>query len=102
MQLDAPRLLTAELLQWNHGVVELLVVVHDDLLVVAFTDNETRVTPTEVVHAPERVDRQEERVDRVRQDVNDHPSDKHEFSLQDKDDSLETIYNANHDQGDDR
>ena len=56
---------TTELLQRDHTLVVLLVVVHDDLLVVAFTNNETRVTPTEVIHAPERVDRKEETVDRI-------------------------------------
>ena len=80
--------LTAELLERNHGVVELLVIVHDDLLIIAFANNKTGVTPTEVVHAPESVDREEETVDRVREDVYHHPTDEHKFSLEDEDDGL--------------
>lgn len=57
--------LTAEFLQRNHRVVELLVVVHDDLLVVTFADNQTSVTPAEVIHAPEGVNWQEETVHRI-------------------------------------
>lgn len=56
---------TAELFQRDHTVIELLVLSHDDLLVVTFTDDQTRVTPTEVVHTPEGVYGQEETVNRV-------------------------------------
>ena len=56
---------TAELLQGYHGVIELLVVIHNDFLVVAFTDDETSVTPTEVVHAPERVHGKKQTVHRI-------------------------------------
>ena len=98
---------TAEFLERNHGIVILLVVVHDDLLVVAFTNDQTSVTPTEVIHAPEGIDGEEETVHRVsgsraklderfsegvkmnvRNDIDNHPADKHELSLEDEDDGL--------------
>ena len=50
-----PRL-TAELLERNHRFIELLIIVHDDFLVASLADDETSVTPTEVVHIPEGVD----------------------------------------------
>jgi hypothetical protein len=36
-----------------------------NLLVLSFSDHNTRITPAKVVHAPERVQREEEAVDRV-------------------------------------
>lgn len=56
---------TTEFFERNHGLVELLILVRDDLLVLAFTNNNASVTPTELVHAPERIDRKEETVNRV-------------------------------------
>ena len=59
------------------------------LLLLAFTNHNTSVTPTELVHAPERIDREEERVDGVREDVDHHPTDKHKLALDDEDDRLQ-------------
>ena len=56
---------TAELLQRDHGLVVLLLIVHDDLLVAAFTDDQASVTPAEVIHTPEGIDREEETVHRI-------------------------------------
>ena len=58
-------LLTAELLERDHRFVELFILSHHDLLVVTFADNQTRVTPAEVIHTPEGVDREEETVHRI-------------------------------------
>ena len=57
--------LTAELLEWNHAVIKLLILSHDDLLVVTLADDYTCVTPAEIVHAPEGINGKEETVDRV-------------------------------------
>ena len=84
------KILTAELLERYHGLVELLILVGDDLLLLPFSNNNTSVTPTELVHAPEGIDGQEETVDRVEQDIHYHPSDKHKLALDDEDESLET------------
>ncbi len=58
-------LLTAELFQGYHRLVEFLILVDDDLLVFAFTNDETSVTPTEFVHTPEGIHRQEETINRI-------------------------------------
>jgi hypothetical protein len=117
-----PRLITktrtAEFLERNHRLVILVVVIDDNFLVAAFADNQTRVTPTEVVHAPERVDREEETVDRitarneqvrrevkggnVRKKVDNHPTYKHELALDDKHERLQTVDRRNHDNGNKR
>jgi hypothetical protein len=57
--------LTAELLERYHGLVELLILVGDNFLLLPFSNDDTRVTPTKLVHAPEGVDGEEETVDRV-------------------------------------
>ena len=44
---------TAELLQWDHGFVKPLVIIHHNLLIAALAYHQTGVTPTEFVHAPE-------------------------------------------------
>ena len=56
---------TTEFLERNHRLVILLLIVHDDLLVITFTDNKTSVTPAEIIHAPEGINREEETVHRV-------------------------------------
>ena len=56
---------TAKLLERNHALVELLILSQNDLLVVTFSDDETCVTPTEVIHAPEGIHWKEETVHRV-------------------------------------
>lgn len=56
---------TAEFLEGNHRFVPLFIIIHDDLLIAALTDDETCVTPAEVVHTPEGIDRKEETVHRI-------------------------------------
>lgn len=53
---------TAKFLERDHRFVPLLIIIHDDLLIATLTDNEARVTPTEVVHTPEGIDRKEETI----------------------------------------
>ena len=38
----------------------------------------------------------------IRDDVDNHPTDKHELSLQDKDDGLQTVNGCQHDNGQNR
>jgi hypothetical protein len=59
------RKFTAELLERNHRFIKLRVIIHYHLLAIPFTNNQTGITPTEVVHAPKRVDWQEEAVHRI-------------------------------------
>lgn len=56
------RQLTFETLVGNHRIIERLVILIHHSLLVAFTNDFTRVTPREVVHRPERVEREEDRV----------------------------------------
>lgn len=42
--------------------MEAFLLVHEDLLIATFTNDNTSITPGEVIHAPKRVDRQEEAV----------------------------------------
>ena len=56
---------TAELLEGYHRIVKFLIVIHDDLLVLALTDNQTSGTPTEFVHAPEGRNQKEETVHQI-------------------------------------
>jgi len=62
--------LTAKFLEWNHRVIVLLIFIHENLLVITFADDQTCVSPTEIIHAPERIDRQEETVNRVSKQQN--------------------------------
>jgi hypothetical protein len=59
-----PRLITETrtvgFLERNHRLV---VVINNNFLVAAFANNQTHVTPAEVVHTPDQVDREEETVD---------------------------------------
>ena len=98
--------LTAEFLERNHRVIVLLIFIHKDLLAVTLTDDQTSVSPSELVHTPEGVDRQEKAVDWVsarrmrrpkashrlrwyiRNEVDNHPTYEHEFSLDNKNNSL--------------
>ena len=53
---------TAKLLERDHTFIESFVVLQDDLLLLSFTDDDTSITPTKVVHTPEGIDGQEERI----------------------------------------
>ena len=95
---------TTELLEGNHGIVKLLILIHGHLLLLHSA--QTCVTPIELIHTPKRVDGQEEAVHWVllkstpsiseprlrrvysRGKINDHPTHKHELSLDGEDQSL--------------
>ncbi|KIL57146.1 hypothetical protein M378DRAFT_172100, partial [Amanita muscaria Koide BX008] len=51
-----------EAFEGYHGVVELLVFFNEDFLLPSFTNQETGVAPTELVHEPEGIDGKEEAV----------------------------------------
>jgi len=44
----------------NHGLIEIRSLIRDGFLVLAFTDSDVSGTPTEHVHAPERMLRKKE------------------------------------------
>jgi hypothetical protein len=54
---------TAEFLERNHRLIELIIFVHHHLLARPFANDQTRITPTKVVHAPEGIYGQQEAVD---------------------------------------
>jgi len=58
--------LTAKFPLWNHGLIEFKVTpCVNDFLVASVVDNNAGVTPSEFIHAPERVNREEEAVDGI-------------------------------------
>ena len=106
----------------DRGFVECFVFGLENLLRSTFTDDDTSVTPREVVELPERVNREEEGVDGIGElqseergqreafdrpereayNVDDQPSDELPLSLNQEDDSLETVNRCDQDQGDHR
>ena len=56
---------TAKFLEGNHGLVELFIFIDHHLLAGPFPDDKTRITPSEVIHAPEGIYGQQEAVDRI-------------------------------------
>lgn len=73
-----------------------------DLLFAFLADDDTGVSPGEVVLVPEGVYWEDEGVDRESQEIYDHPSDVLPLSFEDENKSLETIgacYHDDRDQG---
>lgn len=56
---------TAEFLERNHRLIELLIFINHHLLAGPFANDETGITPSKVIHAPEGVYGQQEAVDRI-------------------------------------
>ena len=45
--------LTTEIFKRYHGIVILLIFIHEDLLVATLSNDQMGISPTEVIHAPE-------------------------------------------------
>ena len=84
-------------LQRNSLGVKFALIVHDKLLA-GLSQHHTRLTPTEVVHAPEGVEREEEREGRNGENVEQHPANHIPLPTHDKHECLNTIDSRNHDQ----
>jgi hypothetical protein len=56
---------TAKFLERNHGLVELFIFINHHLLAGPFANDQTRIPPSEVIHAPEGIYGQQEAVDRI-------------------------------------
>lgn len=56
---------TTEFLQRNHRLIKFLLLTHQHLLLLPFPNNNTRISPTKLIHTPERIYRKEEAVNRV-------------------------------------
>ena len=69
----------------------------DNHLLTGLSQDDTSLTPGEVVHAPERVERQEEREDGNGEDVEDHPTDHVPLATKDEDQRLQTVDSGNED-----
>lgn len=80
----------------------MIVMSGNDLVSAFFADDNTSVTPAEVVLFPERIYGENKGVHRVREDVDNHPTDMLPLALDDEDDSLKTIDRGDHDDGDER
>ena len=63
-------------------------------LLPGFTQHDTRSTPGEIVHPPERVQRQEEREHRHGKDVEYHPADHVPLAAQDEHERLQTVHGS--------
>ncbi len=46
---------TAEFLEGNHGLIELFIFIDHHLLARPFANDQTRITPSKVIHAPEGI-----------------------------------------------
>ena len=79
-------------LEGNAARVEAFVFESDDFLFSFFADDDTRVSPREVVLVPEGVDGEDEGVDGEGEDVDDHPAYVLPLAFDDEDESLEAIY----------
>lgn len=66
-------------------------------LLALLADDDTCVTPREVVHLPERVEREVEGEDRDGEEVEDHPADHVPFSAEEEDEHLESVDGGKHD-----
>ena len=66
-------------------------------LLTRLSQNDTRLTPREVVHAPEGVQGKEEREDRDGQDVEDHPSNHVPLAAQNEYKRLQTVDSSDED-----
>ena len=106
----------------DRGFVECFVFGLKNLLRSTFTDDDTSVTPREVVEFPERVDGEEEGIDGISElqseekvqrdafckpereayDVDDQPSNELPLSFDQEDDSLKTVNRCDQDQSDHR
>jgi hypothetical protein len=56
---------TAKFLERNHGLVELFIFINHYLLAGPFANDQTRIPPSKVIHAPEGIYGQQEAVDRI-------------------------------------
>lgn len=56
---------TAKFLERNHGLVELFIFINHHLLAGPFANDQTRIPPSKVIHAPEGIYGQQEAVDRI-------------------------------------
>jgi hypothetical protein len=63
-----------------------------------FSQDNTRLTPWEIVHLPEGIQRQEEGERRDSEDVKDHPSNHVPFAPHNEDQCLHTINRGDHNQ----
>ena len=75
-------------LKRNAAWVEAFVFDCNNLLLAFLANDNTGVSPREIVLVPERVDWEDERIDRECQDIDDHPSDVLPLSLEDENQSL--------------
>ena len=66
------------------------------------SQHNTRLTPGEIVHLPERVQGEEEREGRNGENVEHHPSDHVPLPPQDENEGLQTINSDNEDNGNNR
>ena len=63
-----------------------------------FSQHNTRLTPGEIVHLPERVQGEEEREGRNGEDIEQHPANHIPLPPHDEHEGLDTIDGRNHDQ----
>src|SRR4051812_6456807 len=86
-------------LKRNNAGVKLALVV-DDHLLPRLSEHDTRLTPREVVHLPERVEREVEREDGDGKDVEEHPADHVPLAPQNEYKHLDGVDGDDHDEGD--
>lgn len=83
-------------LEWNGARIKLALVV-DDQLLTGLSKYNSSVSPTKIVHLPERIERDEAREDWDGHQVDNHPANVLKFAMKDEDQGLQSIYGYNHD-----
>ena len=81
----------------NAAGVETFVLNRDYLLAVLFADDNTRVTPGEVVLVPEGVDGEDKGIDGEGDEVDYHPSNVLPLSFKNEDQGLKSVHCSYHD-----
>ena len=81
-------------LQWDAPRIKTFILIGHNLLVAFLSDDDSGVTPCEVVLVPKRVDGKDKGVYGESQKIDDHPPDVLPLSLQDEYDSLETVHSS--------
>jgi hypothetical protein len=71
----------------------------DDHLLTLLTQDDTGLTPGEIIHPPKRVEGEEKRKGRDCNDIEDHPTNHIPLTTHDEDQCLETIDSRDHDEG---
>ena len=87
-------------LERNAARIEAFVFESDDFLLSLLANNDTRISPGEVILVPKGIYREDERIDGKGEDVDDHPPYMLPLAFDDENQGLEAIDGGQHDDRD--